>query len=165
MGWETGISLGASGISGFANTQNAKAETSAMAESAENTVANQANQTSRTIGTLETSFLKGGIALGGAGTNAFFTQAGQQGQTDISRTITNATASINNTMNASRTQSLNAIGAAFGKISPTAASGAIEDAEDGFKKSPLMQAWNGMTGNTDPSPTGGFGSGINWGGF
>src|ERR1700719_261000 len=100
MGWETGISLGANAVSGFMNTENALSQSKAIAQSADYTAANMANKTSRTEGTLETSFIKGGIALGSGtgGTTAVFEQAGAQGITDIGRTITNANNSISNTL-------------------------------------------------------------------
>lgn len=176
MGWETGISLGANAVSSFAATSNAQAESKSIAATAENVVANQANQTSRNIGSLETSFLKGGIALnGGAGTSAFFNQAAQQGQTDISRTIDNANASIANTMSAARTKALSSIGQGFAKLGSGTISAAVNQAYQG---SWLQSAWNGLSGNPDPSPQGstatvpggasnlpgGFGSGFNWGG-
>lgn len=152
MGWETGISLGANSVSGFANIDNAKAETSAIAQSADNTAQNIANKTSRTEGTLETSFLKGGIGLTGAGgPAAFFQQAAKQGTTDIQRTIDNANASISNTMNAARTQSLNSIGQTIGKLPTGSITNTVNQAYQG---SWLQSAWNGITGNPDPSPQG-----------
>jgi len=174
MGWETGITLGASAIKGVADIDNAKSESSAIAASAENTATNQANQTSRNIGSLETSFLKGGIALtGGGGPAAFFQQAAAQGTTDISRTISNANASISNTMNAARTTSLNGLGQSFSKIGVGTIGSAVNTAYQG---SWLQTAWNGIAGNPDPSPastgfgqslnfsgTGSVGSGVNWG--
>lgn len=148
MGWETGISLGAAGIGAIANTENAQAQSSAIAESAENSAANIANKTSRTIGSLETSFLKGGISLDGAGgTAAIFAQAGQQGQTDIHRTIDNANASIADTMNKARTTSLNSIATSFGKLGTGSIADGIDKAYDG---SWLQSAWNGMSGPLDP---------------
>ena len=98
MGWETGVSLGAGAVSALSNTQSAVAQSKAIAQSAEYTASNLANKTSRTEGTLETSFLKGGIALTGTGgPAAVFQQAAAQGQTDIQRTIDNANASASAT--------------------------------------------------------------------
>jgi hypothetical protein len=148
VGWESGISLGASAVSAFANTENAVAQSKGIAQTAENQATNLANKTSRNIGSLETSFLKGGIALTGTGgPAAVFQQAGQQGITDISRTISNANASIEDTMNKARTQSLNTIASGFSKLG----AGTIQAA--------VGSAWNGLTGNPDPTPTG-FGSGV-----
>lgn len=151
MGWETGVTLGASAVQGFATMNNAEAVGKATAQSADNTAANLANKTSRNIGTLETSFLKGGIALGGAGTSAIFAQAGQQGQTDISRTIDNANASISNTMNTARTSALNGIASAYGKLGPGTMT---KVADQLYSGSWLQSAWNGISGNPDPSPNG-----------
>jgi hypothetical protein len=139
MGWETGVTLGAGAVGAFANTKNAEAESKAIAETAENNASNIANKTSRNIGSLETSFLKGGIALtGGGGPAAIFQQAAQQGSTDIQRTISNANASINDTMNKARTQSLNTLAATWSKAGP----GFVDDAR---------LAWNGMeVGTLDP---------------
>src|ERR1700749_897948 len=110
MGWETGVSLGAGAVGAFANTETAIAGTKAIAQQAEYESQNIANKTSRNIGTLETSFLKGGIALTGTGVPAaIFQQAAQQGNTDIQRTISNANTSISDTMARARTQSLNTI--------------------------------------------------------
>lgn len=152
MGWETGVSLGATGVGAIAGINNAEAQTKAIAQSAEYTASNIANKTARTEGTLETSFLKGGIALTGAGgTSAVFQQAGAQGITDISRTIDNANASISNTMNAARTGALNSIAGGFGKLGSGVIAGALDQAYSG---SWLQSAWNGITGNPDPSPQG-----------
>lgn len=156
MGWETGISLGASAVQGLGTLNNAEATTKAMAQSADNTVANMANKTARTEGTLETSFLKGGIALGGAGgTSAVFQQAGQQGQTDIQRTIDNANANINNTMNTARGAVLDGLGKSFSKLGPGTLSAGIASLYQG---SDLQSAWNSVGqdvgGMLDPSPTG-----------
>jgi len=150
MGWETGVSMGASAINAFSTIDNAKAETKAIAQSAEYNSQNIANKTSRNIGTLETSFIRGGIALGGAGGAAesnVFIQAAEQGETDINRTISNANASISNTMNAARTQALTGIAGSFAKLG----SGTITNT--------LSSAWNGLTGNTDPSPGSSVGMG------
>lgn len=152
MGWETGVSLASSALQSFGTTQTAKAQSKAIAQTAENQATNMANQTSRNIGALETSFLKGGIALTGeGGPAAFFQQAGQQGTIDIDRTIANANASINDTMNAARTKSLDGIAGAWGKIPASSMDTAISSAWQG---SWLQSAWNGITGNPDPSPMG-----------
>lgn len=159
MGWETGISLGANAVTGVMNTDNALAQTKAIAQSADYTAANLANKTSRTEGTLETSFIKGGIALDNlGGTNAVFSQAGAQGITDINRTVSNANNSISNTLNASRTQVLNGIAGGFSKLGSGTITNAISSAYGG---SWLQSAWNGITGNPDPSPQGGNGNVIN----
>lgn len=143
MGWETGISSAAGGINAVIGINNAEAQTKAIAQSAEYTASNMANKTSRTEGSLETSFLKGGIALTGTGgTAAIFQQAAAQGSTDIQRTIDNANASIYNTMNSARSKSLDVIGQSWGKLGA------------GTIASTLKSAWNGMTGNPDPSPQG-----------
>ena len=156
MGWETGISLGANAVSGFENTENALASSKAIAQSADYTAANMANKTSRTEGTLETSFIKGGIALDNlGGTKAVFEQAGTQGITDINRTVSNANASISNTLNASRTQVLNGIAGGFSKLGSGTITGAVAQAYSG---SWLQSAWNGINGNPDPSPQGGIGN-------
>ena len=152
MGWETGVSLGASAVSAFTNTQGAVAQSKAIAQTAENQAANLANKTSRTEGSLETSFMRGGIALTGTGgPAAIFQQAAQQGQTDIQRTIDNANASISDTMAKARTQSLNTIAGGFSKLGSGTISKGIDDAWQG---SFLQSAWNGMTGILDPSPQG-----------
>lgn len=149
MGWETGVTLGADAVTAFTNTQSGLAQSKAISQSAEYTASNIANKTSRNIGTLETSFLKGGIALTGSGaTEDVFKQAAAQGQTDIQRTIDNANANISNTVGADRAKSLSTIAGGFSKLAP------------GTISSALTQAWNGMTGNLDPSPQGG-GSGLN----
>lgn len=156
MGWETGISLGASAVGAFANTENAVAQTKGIAQSAENTASNIANRTSRNIGSLETSFLKGGIALTGAGGPAtVFEQAGEQGNIDIQRTIDNANASIKDTMNRARTTSLNGIAQGFSKLGPGTITKAIDQAYQG---SWLQSAWNGLAGNPDPSPVSDLGN-------
>lgn len=155
MGWETGISLGASAVQGFAGMNNARAVTGAMAQSAENEAANIANKTVRNIGTLETSFLKGGIALGGAGTAAVFQQAREQGQTDIHRTIDNANANINNTFNSARSSVLKGLGDAFGKLGTGTISNGVNSLYQG---SWLQDEWNGLGQDVgselDPSPVG-----------
>lgn len=171
MGWETAISLGANALSAFNTTNNAKAQTGAIAATAENQAANLANKTSRTEGSLETSFIKGGIALTGAGgPAAVFGQAAAQGSTDIQRTIDNANSSIANTMNEARTKALTTIAGGVSKIG----AGTIQNG--------LTSAWNGIMGNPDPSPQGildtspvsdfstasmggntSFGTGLNWG--
>ena len=152
MGWETGISLGASAVGGFENIQNAKSQSKAIATSAEYTASNMANQTSRNIGSLEASFLKGGIALtGGGGPAAIFQQAGQQGNLDIQRTIDNANASISNTMSSARTAALGGIAQGFSKIGAGTISNTVDKLYQG---SWLQSAWNGITGNPDPSPQG-----------
>lgn len=161
MGWETGVSLAGSAVQGFATMNNAEAQGNAMAATAENSAANIANKTSRNIGTLETSFLKGGIALGGAGTSAVFAQAGQQGQTDISRTIDNANASIANTMSAARTSSLNGIANSYSKLGPGTMS---KVADQLYSGSWLQSAWNGLDGNPDPSPGNNVGTALISGG-
>lgn len=171
MGWESGISMGANAVNSFVQTQNAVAQTKGIAESAENTAQNLANKTSRTEGTLETSFLKGGIALtGSGGPAAVFQQAAAQGTTDIQRTIDNANSSISNTMNSARTAALNGIAQGFSKLGSGTLSTQVDQMYQG---SWLQSAWNGMTGNLDPSPqgggtasigggTGGFGSNVDW---
>lgn len=152
MGWETGISLGANAVSSFAGTEGAVAESKAIAQTGENNASNIANRTSRNIGGLETSFLKGGIALTGmGGPAAVFQQAGQQGITDIGRTISNANASIEDTMNKARTTSLNGIASGFSKLGAGTITNAVDQAYQG---SWLQSAWNGMSGNLDPSPQG-----------
>lgn len=152
MGWETGISMGANAVSSYENTQNAVAQTKGIAQSAEYNIANIANKTARNEGTLESSFIKGGIALDNlGGTKAVFEQAGAQGFTDINRTVANATASISNTMNSARTQSLNGIANGFAKLGSGTIAGAVDQAYSG---SWLQSAWNGISGNTDPSPQG-----------
>lgn len=152
MGWETGISLGANAVSGFVNTNNALAQSKAIAQSADNAAANMANKTSRTEGTLTASFIKSGIALDNlGGTKAVFEQAGQQGITDIQRTISNANASISNTMSTARTQTLNGLAGGFAKLGSGTIAGAVDKAYSG---SWLQSAWNGINGNPDPSPQG-----------
>ena len=80
MGWETGVTLGAGAVGAYADTQNGLAQSKAISQSAEYAATNLANKTSRTEGSLETSFLKGGIALTGKGGVAdVFKQAGAQG--------------------------------------------------------------------------------------
>lgn len=152
MGWESGVTLGAGAVSAFTNTQSGIAQSKAIAQSAEYTASNLANKTSRTEGSLETSFLKGGIALTGAGGPAeVFKQAGEQGITDIQRTIDNANASIADTMNQARSKSLNTIAGGFSKLGAGTITTAIDQAYQG---SWLQSAWNGMSGNLDPSPQG-----------
>jgi hypothetical protein len=90
------------------------------------------------------------------GTGAVFEQAGQQGKTDIARTISNANASISNTMNEARTKALTGIAAGFTKLGTGSIDSAVSTAYSG---SWLQSAWNGMTGNPDPSPTTGPGLG------
>lgn len=139
MGWETGVSLGASAIGSFATTENAVAQSKATAATAENVSANLANKTSRTLGSLETSFARGGISLDGVGgTQAVFAQAGQQGITDIHRTIDNANASIADTMNKARTTALTGLANAWGKIPAATINSAVQT------------AWNGQSGPLDP---------------
>ncbi len=143
MGWETGISLGATAVGGVINTENTLAQTKAMAQSADNSVANIANKTSRTEGSLETSFIRGGIALNGTGgPAAVFAQAAAQGNTDIQRTIDNTNSAISNTVNEGRSKTLNGIAQGFSKLGAGTISGAIGS------------AWNGLSGNLDPSPQG-----------
>lgn len=156
MGWETGITLGAAGIQSMVGISNAKAQTKAIAQTAENQADNLANKTSRNIGALETSFLKGGISLDGVGgTQAVFQQAGQQGMTDIHRTIDNANASIADTMNKARSASLETIAKAYGKVDFNNVGDSIDKLYDG---SALQDAWNGLGQDVgswlDPSPTG-----------
>lgn len=148
MGWETGVSLGASAVQGWSAVNNAEAESKAFAQTAENQASNIADKTSRNIGTLTTSFLKGGIALGGAGTTAILEQAAQQGNTDIQRTIDNANATIKNTMNAARSKSLETIAGAYSKLGAKTIS---DQANSLWQGSWLQGAWNGLSGDTDPS--------------
>ena len=95
MGWETGVSLGANTafVSGFANTEETRwRKRRALRRRRRGTKqANSANTTSRHSGSLEPSYVRGGIALTRAGGPATVIEpAGQQGSTDISRTIANA---------------------------------------------------------------------------
>jgi len=139
MGWESAISLAASGLGAINTTNNALSQSSAIAQSADYTAQNLANKTSRTEGTLETSFIKSGIALNGAGgPAAIFAQAAAQGNTDIQRTINNANSSISNTMSEARTKALTSIAGGIGKLG----SGAITN------------PGNSPKANPDPSPTG-----------
>lgn len=140
MGWESGVTLGAGAVGAYANTQNAEEASSAIAQSAENNAQNIANKTSRNLGSLETSFIRGGIALTGAGgPAAVFQQAAQQGATDIQRTIANANASISDTMNKARSKSLDTLATTWSKAGP----GFVDEAR---------MAWNGMeVGNLDPA--------------
>ena len=152
MGWESAVSMGSTAVNSVVTTNNAVAQTKAIAQSAENSASNIANQTSRTEGSLETSFLKGGIGLTGGGlTAAAFAQAAGKGQTDIQRTIDNANASISNTMVEARSKALNGIAGSFSKLGAGTTTGAVEQAYSG---SWLQSAWNGLTGNPDPSPQG-----------
>lgn len=145
--------MGATGINAIATTEAALAQSKAIAATADNTAANLANKTTRNIGTLETSFIKGGISLDNlGGTQAVFAQAGQQGLTDIHRTIDNANASINDTMAKARTQALGSIAASAGKIPNSAYESVISNNTFG------TDSWNGLGQSVgsglDPSPVG-----------
>ena len=114
MGWETGVSLGFNALSGYNKIQQGKAQSEAIAQQGEQEAQNYADATTRRLGSLETSFTHGGIALDNlGGTSAIFQQAANQGITNINRTINNANAASSNAFNAARTASLESIASGF----------------------------------------------------
>lgn len=152
MGWESELSMASSSVGAVTKTNDAIASSKAIAETAENSAQNIADRTSRNIGSLENSFLRGGIALTGTGgPAAIFSQAAAQGNTDISRTLSNANAQISNTMNTARTAALNGIAQGASKLSSGSVNSTVQQLYSG---SWLQSAWNGITGDPDPSPQG-----------
>lgn len=114
MGWETGVSLGFNALSGYNKIQQGNAQSEAIAQQGEQEAQNYADATTRRLGSLETSFTHGGIALDNlGGTSAIFQQAANQGITNINRTINNANAASSNAFNAARTASLESIASGF----------------------------------------------------
>lgn len=156
MGWETGISLGFNALQGFNKMQAGKAEASAIEQQGENVAQNEADTTVRKLGSLETSFAHGGIALDNlGGTAAIFQQAAKQGYTNIHRTIDNANTEAQNSFNAARTSSLESIASGFQKFGVPGGIGSTVTEQAAY-------ALNDMGfGNTaydmlDPSPGGNY---------
>lgn len=128
MGWETGASLGFNALAGFNKLQSGKADAAATVQQGENLAQNEADTTVRKIGALENSFTHGGIALDNlGGTSAIFQQAAAQGNTNISRTITNANNTAANQFNAARTASLEDIASGFQKFGMNGIGGGASD--------------------------------------
>lgn len=146
MGWETAAIAGFQ-ILGASNTMEAgKANAQAIADQGTQQAKTIADNTLRRAGTLQTSFLQGGIVLDD-GPKSVISQAFGQGYTDINRTVTNANNSAANTYNTARTKALSSL--ASGASSIIGGS----DIGGGFGSD-----WNGLGQTTgswfDPSPVG-----------
>lgn len=158
MGWETGITLAAGAASGYNKFQQGEAQSNAIVQQGENEAKNEADTTVRRLGSLETSFTHGGIALDNlGGTSAIFQQAAAQGMTNINRTISNANATSSNAFNSARTASLESIASGFKGIGTGTYTSALNTAANGITDQSAYALNNMGYGNTaydmlDPSP-------------
>ena len=116
MGWETGVSSVFNAIQTSNALNTAQANAKAQTLQGQYQAQNIADNTVRAAGTLESSFLQGGISLQG-GPQAVLAQAFAKGTTDISRTVTNANNQASNTINQARTNALSQIANQFMKSS------------------------------------------------
>ena len=112
MGWETAVSSAFNAFSTSNQLNTAEANAKAVTTSGQYQVQNIADNTVRQAGTAESSFLQGGISLSG-GVQQVLQQIYAKGNTDISRTATNADNQASNIVNSARTSALNNIAQQF----------------------------------------------------
>lgn len=155
MGWESGVTLGFGAVQGFNKMAAGQDQAKATVQQGEQVAQNEADTTVRKIGSLESSFTHGGIALDSMGPQAIFQQAAKQGYTNIGRTIENTNTESQNYVNAARTSSLESIASGFTKIGANKIDSTVSDLWQG---SWLQDAWHeggqDVGSMLDPSPTG-----------
>lgn len=147
MGWETAVSSAANAFQVSNNLNTADAQAKALITSAGYQTQNIADNTVRQAGSVESSFLQGGISLQG-GPSQLLAQIFAKGQTDITRTATNANNASSNLMNSARTNALSSIAQQFMR-----SSGGSSGLSSGLSNA---SNWAGQKigGALDPSPVG-----------
>jgi|GEM_PF-6594901 len=153
MGWETAVSSAFNAFQTNNQLKTAEANANAVTTSGDYQVQNIADNTVRQAGTVQSSFLQGGISLQG-GPQQVLQQIYAKGNTDIARTATNSNNQASNIVNAARTNALNSIAQQF--MRSTGGTSGITSGLNSvsFGTGSLNGLGQTIGGALDPSPVG-----------